>query len=291
MKSKGETSNKASISYSNQNITNLSSIANNVPVEKLDLSGNPIVDFSGLKVFPELYILDCSNTQLSSFNNFPNQKGIKSFFCKKTLLCSYPLLYLMSSIVFGPSLESVNGLNIKQTKKANAVQMSQKVRPYLTKGWILQNLDPVKIIHTKTRQRKTFYLTLDENETAKSDSDSENNSENDQDVYLEDYSESDTAETNTAVQNNNNPDFKETEIDEDERLRQRFMRLQESVLLELKRPDVVQTIIKSGRVTVLSNYPSRSASSLSSRQLNSLRPRAQTSLKNYPAIIKDNQPK
>ena len=319
MKSKKEQSNKASLLYNNQNLTNLLSIPNNVPVEKIDLSGNPIIDFTGMKIFPELHVLDCANTELISFNNFPNQEGIKSFICKKTPLCSYKLIYLMCAIVFGQSLEFVNGININQTIKSNALSMSAKIRPFLVKGWILQNLDPIKIIHNQTRQRKTFYFSFKQNDNSELDSQNDSNqsvnnidNENDQDVYLEDDCESDAESlesktVNSNVDNNINEEENvstneskieiggtnenETENEADTRLRERFRELQERILLEIKRPDIVPTIIKGGRVTVLSTYPSRSSSSLSSRQLLSSQPRAQTSLKNYSQSSKERNKK
>lgn len=311
MKSRKEISSKASISYSNKNLNDLSSIPNNVPVEKIDISNNPIVDFKGMRVFPKIHVLDCSNTRLTSFNFFPNQEGIKTFICKKTPICSNQFLILMSSIVFGQSLESVNGININQNTKSNALTMTPKIRQFLIKGWIIQNLNPVKIIHTQTRQRKTFYIKFDQNENSDlditaNDTNNTNENEGDQDIYLEYDSESDVEESNTQTteQTENNDNEKQNETDEndekneqnnedenDEKLRERFMRLQESILIEMKRPDIIPTIIKGGRVTVLSNYPSRASSSLSSRQSLNNQPRAQTSLKNYPKIQRENDKK
>lgn len=310
MKSKKEISSKASLSYSNQNLNNLSSIPNNVPVEKIDVSYNPIIDFRGMKVFPELHVIDFSNTRFTSFNYFPSQEGVKCFICKKTPICSNQFLYLMCAITFGQSLESVNGVSINQNTKSTALLMTDRIRPFLIKGWIIQNLNPVKIINTQTRQRKTFYIKIDQNDNSDIDATSNENklnnnntNEGDQDIYLEYDSESDvevasTAQTNsTDVTNNENQteteDNKDNETDEeiDERLRERFNRLQESILLEMKRPDIIPTIIKGGRVTVLSNYPSRATSSLSTRQSQNSHPRAQTSLKNYPKITRENDKK
>lgn len=311
MKSKKETSNKASISYSNQRLTDLAPISNNVPIERIDLSGNPIVDFKGMKTFPELHTIDCSNTRLTSFNYFPNQEGIKSFICKKTPLCTYQFLNLMCTIVFGQSLESVNGISINQNTKSNALTLTPKIRPFLVKGWTIQNLTPVKIIHTQTRQRKTFFINFDQHEDSELDTTLNNSNSNindnegDQDIYLEYDSESDvdmpsTTQPENADSINNEEgvqieteDKKEENNDDevDERLRERFMRLQESVLLEMKRPDIIPTVIKGGRVTVLSSYPSRANSSLSSRQSANSHPRAQTTLKNYSKVTRESDKK
>lgn len=329
MKSKKDAPNKAIISYSNKNLNNLASIPNNVPVEKIDLSGNPITDFTGMKVFPALHILDCTNTRIISFNNFPNQEGIKAFICKKTPLCSYQLIYLMSAIVFGQSLESVNGININQATKLNALSMTAKIRPFLVKGWIIQNLDPVRIVQTQTRQRKTFYFKTDQNNGPSVDSprdeaeqdtsniDLDLDDQDDQDVYLEDDSEYDLelsmhSNNNNDFTDNNNNNINEsngnineneskseirseseakTEDEIDEKLRERFMKLQETILFEMKRPDIIPTVIKGGRVTVLSSFPSRPSTSLSSRQSLDLHPRSQTTLKNYSTSSKEGNKK
>lgn len=281
MKSKKVSLSLPNISYANQNLKNLNKVSNSVPIDKLDLSGNPITTFSGLRVFPSLFNLDCSNTQLMSFQDFPKQTGIKIFNCKKTPISHRSNLDLMAAITFGESIEKVNGTVINDTIKYTASKLSDTIRPFLVKGWIILGLNPVKILNIQTRKRKTFYnqINEEEEETPEAELENDNPIQNTQapinsnppceedegeDVFLEDDDSGTNQDDNVlgeTAQNENHEAIDENKNDEEAEaiLRNRFFRLQESILTEMKRPEIIPVLSKSGRVSALSTFSSASS--------------------------------
>ncbi|OHT07795.1 hypothetical protein TRFO_23817 [Tritrichomonas foetus] len=174
---------------SGRNFSTIPQLPEESNIAKLDLSNNRLVDFTGMKNYQRLaqFILD-NNPKLSSFKGAEPTNGMTHFSCLKTPLGNSHSINLMAVLVFGDTLKIINGQQIPRSVYRQAAAIGTAVGDYILNGWVITNVDPIRIINPETRQRKTIYCG---NTAAKSPSTSP--SKPDDDKPLSVYSAADSS--------------------------------------------------------------------------------------------------
>jgi hypothetical protein len=103
-------------------------------------------------------------TRIATFADFNPPPGIEILSCMNTPVSRYPHLSIMAVIVFGPSLRRVNGASVTALVKARAVVLAPRVRDDLLNGFVIVNLQPVRLLNLVTRERKSVFVNLPSNE-------------------------------------------------------------------------------------------------------------------------------
>jgi len=128
----------------------------------IDLSQNPI---STLEVIPELIgftELNMDDTKIASFYGAKSQPSLLSFSCRNTPISYAKFLKHMAVIVFGDELNYINGLIISKSIKTEAKERRNSLKEYLTNGWILTSVTPMRLIDQQTRKRITIFKENEE---------------------------------------------------------------------------------------------------------------------------------
>ena len=144
--------------FSGRNLSYFPQVSEDTNIYKLDLSNNRMTNFSGMKTYRSLIqLLADDNPKLSSFKGISNHNQLQHFSCKNTPLGNSANIVLMAVIIFGKSLEFVNGKKVPESMYPKAENLKPHVLKYLLDGWLITNINPIKIIHPETRKRKTIY--------------------------------------------------------------------------------------------------------------------------------------
>jgi hypothetical protein len=70
---------------------------------------------------------------------------------------SWQYLAEMSLIAISPRLERISGKSITRKQREFAASASNTLLPLLVTGWILVALDPIRVLHDRTRARKFVF--------------------------------------------------------------------------------------------------------------------------------------
>jgi hypothetical protein len=100
----------------------------------------------------------CDGTRLRSFSGLRVPPGVEVFSCRRAPLAGYRFLPVMASIVFGRSLRKVNGITLNRATLSTASALAPLVRDDLLCGWIIENVDPLKLLNLDTRKRRTLLV-------------------------------------------------------------------------------------------------------------------------------------
>ena len=132
----------------------------------IDLAGNPITSFASCFSFQFLRNLNIDNTQVASFEGAPLLPKLSTFSCKNTPLAGFKKLDLMTIMAFGDSIEIVNGHQTDGTTILIGKRYRPLYRSYLTQGYVIIDISPLRLMCTKTRARKVIYddMKLDDDE-------------------------------------------------------------------------------------------------------------------------------
>ena len=133
---------------------------NDPNISLFDVSGRPITSFRGLGAFATLKYLIIDHTQVSTFEGAPVLPSLISFSCKGTPLALQKHLHIMSVMAFGESLRTVNSVKVDSTIHLLGCAYFA-YRNYLLDGYLVVEMTPLKLMHTKTRKRKTIYVDGD----------------------------------------------------------------------------------------------------------------------------------
>ncbi|OHS99830.1 hypothetical protein TRFO_33614 [Tritrichomonas foetus] len=131
-------------------------------IKSIDFSYNPIKNFEGLGQNHQLVILKCDNTSLESFKGAEIQVSLLQFSCLNSPLAKSKLLQVMSLVVFGQSLNSVNGHVILQKNREIALKIGDQAKVHLLRGFILSSADPLMISRPGQKDSIAVDLTVDE---------------------------------------------------------------------------------------------------------------------------------
>jgi ubiquitin len=123
-----------------QNRLTFPKIADVNDVCEIDISGNPIHNFVGMPLCPNLRVLKAEDTQLTSFQGARQQPALEELFLRgKGPLGAEHLLRPMSLMKF-PSLRTINGKGVSDADRALAAQLRPVVGTYLEKGWVVRKV-------------------------------------------------------------------------------------------------------------------------------------------------------
>jgi hypothetical protein len=133
------------VSVVGQGIDSFSSILLSPDVQALDVSGTKIEDFEGLGIRGKLTSLKADRTRIQSFRGAEPQQALQTLLLLQTPIADARHLELMSAVIFGSSLRTVNGTLVQQKTHALANQLRPNVLRYLSEGYLLLATSPLTI--------------------------------------------------------------------------------------------------------------------------------------------------
>jgi hypothetical protein len=121
-------------------------------------SNNPLDSLSTLPTLPHLERLELCDTLIQSFESAHPQTALRMLLLRRSPLGLEPLVTEMALIALSGSLEIVNGSAVRPEQRSFA-RAGAALRPHLLGGWILRALTPARLVHVRTRMRKTLKVT------------------------------------------------------------------------------------------------------------------------------------
>lgn len=178
-----------SLSLINQNLEKIPEIKGlKVSViTRLDLSQNPIKTFEGLTSNYTISHIVLDHTKLMSFVGIESQLYLTSISALRTPIGGNPCFPVMAVILFGDSMETVNGRYISAKKRKLADKLRKYIIDDLVEGWVLTGVNPVILMDPVTRKRKTVVVnmkpvpTSEEEEEEEEENEEEEKKENNKD--------------------------------------------------------------------------------------------------------------
>jgi hypothetical protein len=137
-----------------------SSSPSNLRATSLVLNRNPIFDFTGLPTLEFLTELYLDATNLSSFQGAEPQPSLHILSFTRTPLVELPAHRIMAWIVFPVSGKplTVNGNTLSASERRFCLAHGDDVLADLLEGWVIVSMEPLKLMHAKTRERRTLFL-------------------------------------------------------------------------------------------------------------------------------------
>jgi hypothetical protein len=121
-------------------------------------SNNPIRSLETHPTIDGLTRLDLSNTALDSFAAAARQPSLTVLLLHGSPLGAEPYLAEMALIVLSDALEIVNSTFVRAGQREFA-RAAASLRADLLGGWLLRALAPLRLVHARTRARKTAQLS------------------------------------------------------------------------------------------------------------------------------------
>ncbi|OHS93931.1 hypothetical protein TRFO_39899 [Tritrichomonas foetus] len=144
-------------SIKNAKLTSFPHISSRSLLEEIDVSRNNIDSFENLPVLQNLKSLNCTNTRVTSFKGAQTQPSLKSLYLARTPIAQYQYYRIMALIVFGDSIEEIDHVTIRNSERTYAKYNRTLLYPFLTKGWVITMIKPIKLYHVDNRLRRVLY--------------------------------------------------------------------------------------------------------------------------------------
>jgi hypothetical protein len=139
------------ISIPGQSIKSFSSLGLHEEIKTLNVSANPISDFTGFDLLPALTSLKADRTNITSLKGARIAPSLRCLSIESSPLGNSANLLVMSVISFGSTLKTVNGSVVSD----KARELAQKLRPivgsYLFEGYLLQSISPLIVCQPDSR--------------------------------------------------------------------------------------------------------------------------------------------
>lgn len=136
------------VNYYKKGIKSFSEIYIPETVISIDISDNPLFSsFEGLGSFSQMTTLKANGTRISSFKGASTQNSLLNLSLLNTPLSKEKNLSLMALMTFGSTLRNVNGKYLSQEVKNLALQIKPKALPYLERGYLISQVEPVLKVH------------------------------------------------------------------------------------------------------------------------------------------------
>ena len=132
--------------------------------DTVNFSHNPIKIINLLPTLSGYQNLILDDTKLESFDGAFPQPDIQNFSCINTPLGQSKYLQVMSLIVFGDQLKIINNQNVTQKAINLAKQYQDDLYNYLTHGWVITSLSPLRVANVQTKERKLIQPSKDGND-------------------------------------------------------------------------------------------------------------------------------
>jgi hypothetical protein len=145
------------LSYVGHNVAAFPQIPRTTAILKLDISDNPLTAFVGMQSYRSLMSVVANRTKITSFKGVKPQDGVQQIMFYQTPLGCEPHFPLMALVVFGSSLNIINGRVVTDTDHALADGLRPQVLKLLADGWLLKRIVPVTLLNPVTRRRRVAY--------------------------------------------------------------------------------------------------------------------------------------
>lgn len=179
-----------SLSFVNQRLEKIPEIKERVVLLRLDISENPIKNFEGMSTKYSVESIVANNTKIISFEGIVPQQNLVSISATGSPLGGNPCFPIMSLILFGDSLTSVNGKRVALQERKLANFLKMYVIDDLIEGWVLTSTTPtVILINPVTRKRKMVVVDAIEDQKQEDLSDEEEEQEKIEEEEIEEVAE------------------------------------------------------------------------------------------------------
>jgi hypothetical protein len=123
-------------------------------LEDWRLSDNPLPNFEGLQLLPNLEILRCDRTDISSFKGGVTLPRLRTLHLLTTPISQYDTVRIMASIVFGDSLQYIDQVAVSRPEAKLASDCRPALLKSLLDGWILSSVNPLLVYDPATKRRR-----------------------------------------------------------------------------------------------------------------------------------------
>ena len=149
---------KKYITFDNKRLTAFPPASQITNTLALSVAKNPLTSLAGLPPSDVLQKLILSDTKIETFEGATEQPNLTTIALDRTPLGADKHVIEMALIVFGSQIQIVSGIQVTQQQRDYADAARENLREFLVTGWILTSLRPAKILHRKTRVRKTVHI-------------------------------------------------------------------------------------------------------------------------------------
>jgi hypothetical protein len=149
---------RANLSFYQSKVKKVPLIRDADSIETLDLSGNPISSFKGLRAYHRLKVLKFDGTKICSFVGAVAPPSLRHISLSATPLAAAPHYREMVGIVFGPQLETIDHRAILRSERRAIQRLRPLVRDLLLEGWLLTLTRPLCLVHAQTRLRRRILV-------------------------------------------------------------------------------------------------------------------------------------
>jgi hypothetical protein len=154
-------------SYSNRGLCTIPQIKRSPQFVSLDLSDNPLRDFTGLPTLPFLRVLRVDNTSIQSFKGALLYPSLETLSIRGCPLATSPNFNLMALLSFGTSIRVLNGRALMPdvTKAGTDPELCRWFGPPLKDGYLI--VDVKQKIVWRPGAREQIILDLQPDEAAR----------------------------------------------------------------------------------------------------------------------------
>ena len=149
------------ICFTKSDIQEIPRIPNSELYIELQLIGTNLTNFKGMRTMPNLEILRIDNSKIETFLGAEPQPKLKTFSIKGSPLSLYDHVAIMARIVFGDQIELVGSRPITTKERITSNKLADLLYDWLTDGWLLTSLTPVRLYNPVTQERKILFTPDD----------------------------------------------------------------------------------------------------------------------------------
>ena len=146
-----KTSKRLTITKCKAGISSFSDIEDHENSISIDISGNWIKNFDGMKVMQGLTSLNLDNNPISSFKGAQIQPKLKWLSMKKTHISRNPYFKIMCLVVFGEQLSIINNERVTDYHRKMSKQLNSDLLGELVVGHIISNMNPLRLIDAEEK--------------------------------------------------------------------------------------------------------------------------------------------
>ena len=156
-----ETAKRKQFHYKGKTVYEFPNIPNADEYTTISFAQTPILSFKNFPVLPNLVVLILDGTLITNLAHVVPQPKLKKLYLRSTPFSKYAAQEIMCSIMFGPSLQIYNGMEITEESRILSGFMTDNVKPYLQQGWVIISMNPVKLQNTDTLMKKELFSNDD----------------------------------------------------------------------------------------------------------------------------------
>jgi len=128
----------------------------------IDVSNNPIKDFTGLSQHIKVHTVRANNSLIESFKGSENMPSLEVLMLNNTPVSKSSHFITMALIAFGHKLQVINGIFIGEKQRKTANDISSRVRKLIFEGYIIVSIEPLLV--KLPNSREIINVDMDESE-------------------------------------------------------------------------------------------------------------------------------